>query len=476
MKILVVTSDLAPLLPADGRQTGAVPNLPLAFQRAGHEVSIVGPWLPAFEKPGTTKIKPTGVQINVPLGHERVSVQVHEIRTEEGLQVFLFRHDERFGRVTEVGGMDAPAAALFSKLVVELARRLNPAPDVIQIEDWPGALIPLLLKTQHLPFASVLALTDPTAQGSFPVEDFGLLNLGWEHFRPTGVEFYGRLNFLKSGVLAAKAVVADGDLERDALLTPEHGGGIDAVLRENAGKLHGIPGGLDEGTWNPAKDPFVPRRYQPTNLAGKLASRSALLTSLRLTKNPRDPVFLLDLAGGQDKALLELFTAQIDQLVAGDLRFVVLGSPVHTALAVAFETAARKHPDKFALSAAPDERLRHAALAGADFQLLLGQDLRSTATLLRGLKYGTLPIAPASHGLRQLAPDYQPGIESGYSLAFYQRTRAALFDVLTHRAPALLDSPEHWESLRQRAMIDAGKYTWARTAAQYVTLYGRLAQ
>ena len=106
--------------------------------------------------------------------------------------------------------MDAPAAALFSKLLVELARRLNPAPDVIQIEDWPGALVPLYLKTQHLPFISVLALTDPAAQGSFPIEDFGLLNLGWEHFRPTGVEFYGRLNFLKSGIVAARAGRAAG--------------------------------------------------------------------------------------------------------------------------------------------------------------------------------------------------------------------------------------------------------------------------
>ena len=45
-----------------------------------------------------------------------------------------------------------------------------------------------------------------------------------------------------------------------------------------------------------------------------------------------------------------------------------------------------------------------------------------------------------------------------------------------HRAPALLESPDAWEALRQRAMIDAGKFTWARTAAQYVALYGRLAQ
>ena len=318
MKILVATSDPTPLFSTDARQqSGAVPSLPLAFQRAGHEVSLAGPLLPSIEKSGAVKLKPTGVQITVGLGSERLTVQVAEARTEEGLQIFLFRHETTFGRLAEAAPgaahMDAPAAVLFSKLLVELARRLNPAPDVIQIQDWPGALAPLFLKTQHLPFTSVLTVTNPAAQGSFPIEDFGLLNLGWEHFRPTGVEFYGRLNFLKSGVVAAPAVVAEGDLERDALQTPEHGGGLDAVLRENAEKIVGIPGGLDEQTWNPAKDPLIPRRYQPSNLAGKLAGRNVLLSQLGLAKNPSGPVFLLDLTAGHDKALLELFTAQIDQ-------------------------------------------------------------------------------------------------------------------------------------------------------------------
>ena len=477
MKILVAASDLSPLLSTDTRQTGAVPGLPLAFQRAGHEVSIAGPLLPAVEKSGALRFKPTGVQITVPLGSERLSVQVNEARTTDGLQIFLFRHEATFGRQAEAASLDAPAAVLFSKLLVELARRLNPAPDVIQVQDWPGALVPLFLETQHLPFTSVLALSDPTAQGSFPIEDFGLLNLGWEHFRPTGVEFYGRLNFLKSGIAAAPAVVAEGGPECDALQTPAHGGGLDAVLREHAGKLHGIPGGLDEQTWNPAKDPFIPRRYQPTNLAGKLASRNALLSQFGLAKDPADPVFLLDHAGGTDQALLELVAAQIDQILAGDVRFVVLGRPpARSAAAVALEIAARKQPAKLALARDPDERLRHAALAAADFQLLLGRDLHTTEVLLRGLRYGTLPIAPASPGLKGLADDIQPGMESGCGLIFYHRSSAALFDVLAHRAPSLLESPERWESLRQRAMIEAGKYTWARTAAQYVALYDRLAR
>ncbi len=477
MKILVAASGLTPLISTNAqRRNEAVRDLPLAFQLAGHEVSVVGPLTPGIENHGAVKFKPTGVQITLPLGHKRLTVQVAEARTADGLQMFLLRQADAFAHLADGMPPDAPAAVLFSKTVVELARRLNPAPDVIQIQDWPGALVPIFLKTQHLPFASALTISDPGVQGSFPVEEFGLLNLGWEHFRPTGVEFYGRLNFLKSGIVDASAVVAAGDLERDALQTPEFGGGLDAVLRENAGKLHGIPLGLDDQTWNPAKDAILPRRYQPSNLSGKPFSRNVLLASLGLARNPTGPVFLLDTAA-QDKTLLDLLAAQIDQVLASDARFLVMGRlPASMPATVAFETAARKHPAKFALIADPDERLRHLALAAADFQLLLGCSLHTTVTVLRGLKYGVLPIAPASPGLKQVAEDHRPGTEGGYGLAFYHATGAALFDVLAHRAPALLTSPESWESVRQQAMIHAGKFTWARTAAQYVALYGRLTQ
>ena len=226
---------------------------------------------------------------------------------------------------------------------------------------------------------------------------------------------------------------------------------------------------------HPNKATLLARRYQPTNLAGKGATRNALLAGLGLAKNAVGPVYLLDLVGTHDRAILELLSGQIDQLLAADLRFVVLGQlPPQAPAQIAFETAARKHPTRLALVREPDDRLRHGALAGADFQLFLGRDLRSTDSVLRALKYGTLPIAAASPGLRQLAEDIVPGTNGGSGLVFYQNTRAAIFDVLAHRAPGLLGSEEQWESLRQRAMIHAGKFTWARTAAQYVALYGQL--
>ena len=479
MKILIAASDLTPLISTDPlRQATAVASLPMALQRAGHEVSVVGPLLPALAGSAALKLKATGVQINVALGHGRESVQVLEAKSEEGLQMFLFRHDDTFGQMAAeppAFASDARAAVLFSKLIIELSRRLNPAPDIVHVQDWPGALAPVFLRAQNLPFASVLTVDDPTAQGSFPIEEFGLLNLGWEYFRPTAVEFYGNVNFLKAGVLTTDAVVAPGELERAALQTPEHGGGLDVVFREQAARLHGIPAGLDEATWNPARDPFVTRRYQSSNLSGKAACRAALLAHLDLEKNPAGPVYLLDFAAGEDRRYLDLLAARLDQLLADDVRLLVLGAfPAGTPAEITFQITARKYPGRLALVRTVDDRLTHLAVAGADFQLFPGRTLHLSDNILRSLKYGTVPIVPAGPGVTQLIADFQPGVDGGNGLVFYRSDGEALFDVLAHRAAALLRPAEDWESLQQQAMIHAGKFTWARTAAQYVALYQRL--
>ena len=199
------------------------------------------------------------------------------------------------------------------------------------------------------------------------------------------------------------------------------------------------------------------------------------MAQVGLAKNPVGPVFLLDLTAGQETVYLEMLASRLDQWLADDVRLLILGDlPDDSPVAVAFDLATRRYPDKLTFAKDVDDRLTHLALSGADFELFLGRHRGISARLLRTLKYGTLPIAPAGPGLKQLIEDYHPGSDHGSGLVFYHPDSEALFDVLAHRAPALLDPPDRWESLRQRAMIHAGRFSWARAAAQYVSLYGRL--
>ena len=225
----------------------------------------------------------------------------------------------------------------------------------------------------------------------------------------------------------------------------------------------------------PAADGIIARKYRPANLVGKATCRNVLLAQVGLAKNPVGPVFLLDLSAGQEEPYLQGLAARLDQLLADDVRLIVLGRlPDGSSAAVPCDVAARKYPDKLVFVREIDDRLLHLAHSGADFQLFLGRQRGISARLLRSLKYGALPIAPAGAGLRQLIEDYHPGSDHGSGLVFYHPDEEAFFDVLAQRAPALLRLPDRWESLQQRAMIHAGRFSWARAAAQHVSLYEQL--
>lgn len=507
MKILLVSADPEPLfhLPVPNPVTTTAPGgggtsaarlsaLGVELNRAGHEVSVVAPLGAGLaERLETLRAKVTGVRFAVPLGENgRVAADVLEVRSPTGLQTFLVRQTEFFASGSIVtSGKDPAPGFLFAKFVVELARRLNPAPDVVQAHDWPGALALVLVRAARLPFGTVLTLgADLSVQGSFPVESFGLLELGWEWFTPATLEFFGRVNGLKGGLTQADAIVADGEGDRRALQHPAYGAGLDAVLREHAGRLHGIADGVDEAAWNPATDKLLPRKYRAGTLGGKRTSANVALAALGLAKGPAGPVCLLRLPtaspGAPAPEFLPLFAPALDQFLADDVRLLVLGAgPVdraHTEHLRHLEIAAKRYPAKMALLRAEttDERMTRGVLAAADFGLCLDVAPGAGATLLRALRYGVVPVVPAGRGLEAFVDDYQPADapehEGGQGLIFREQTTRGLLDTLYGRARPLTTgkSPGRWDALRQRAMLRAGKFNWSRTAAEYAGLYARL--
>ena len=515
MKILFVTANAEPLFttPALATTAARLPALAAELHRAGHEVSVVAPLGSGLAE--TLKVKATGVKLAlVPGGGGGGGSPAHadvlEARSPGGLQTFLIRREEFLGHTadtdadaalpattTVVGGEGGEPAAgfLFARFAVELARRLAPAPDVVQAaDDWPGALALVLLRAARLPFGTVLTLgaKNLSSQGSFPVESFARLNLGWEWFTPATLEFFGRINCLKGAITQADALVADGEGDRRALQTAAFGAGLDGVLREHAGRLHGIADGLDEAAWNPATDKLLPRKYRPTALGGKRTSANVTLAALGLNKNPAGPVYLLEMpppdganANAPASESLGLLAPALDQILADDVRLLVLNagpvSAARTEPARHLEIAAKRYPAQVAILRADrmDERAAHGALAAADFKLCLDPAPGSGAGVLRALRYGVVPVFPAGRGLEAMAEDYQPADEAeregGQGLVFRELTTRGLLDALYGRArPLVTGQPARWEALRRRAMLHAGKFTWSRTAADYAGLYARL--
>jgi len=462
-------------LARSGALADVLAALPRELKARGHEVAQVMPYYREIRQNKKIKTKPLRVRVEIPLGEKRVAADVLEARSAEGLQIFFVRCDELYDRpgiYVEKGEPYPDNAARFiflSKAAVEIARRMSPTPDILHCHDWPAALVPVLVRDRGLPFATVLSIHHLADQGSFDSWDFSLTNLPARYFEPIGVEFFGRLNLLKAGILFADRVVVSSEPYAHEIQTQSLGEGLDGVLREHAHRLAGIVGGADYRRWNPSTDPLLPARYEPNRPELKAASRNALLDQLKLAPAPRGPVFgmVTRLIGAKG---FDILLPVLDRLLADDVRLIILGRgdpSYETALAI----AARKYPDRLAYRHDYDEALAHLIEGGSDIALIPSRVEPGAFSAMHSLKYGVLPVARAIRGVEQIIRDYDPSTQSGYGFLFYEYGSEPFWDAIKRAREIFADRPE-WERIIKRAM--ACDFSWALAAERYEELYGGL--
>jgi starch synthase len=473
MRILMVSAEGPPL-----QRTGAVIDvmdaLPGALRARGHEVSVVLPFYREIKENRAFKKKDSGITVDVQVGDKIYVARYLEGRSDSGVQLFLVRCDEFFDRVGIYGERGKPyednAARFifFCKAALELARRLTPQLQVSHVHDWAAALVPVFVHAQGLPFKTVLTIHHLAEQGSFWGLDFRLTNLPDRFFTLHGVEFFGRLSFLKGGIVYADRITTASEHYRRESQTPPGGCGLDGVLRENAHRLSAILHGADYTRWNPATDRLLPARYDAKRLRGKQVCREALLKEMKLASAPRGPVFGMVTRVVREKGF-EILVPLLDRLLWDDVRLIILGEgdPAYeTALAV----AARKFPTKFAYQKNYDEKLAHLIEAGMDISLIPSR-FEAGLSAMYNLKYGALPVARVTGGIQEIVEDYDPATDSGYGFLCYEYSSEAFWDAIK-RARQLFRDRRLWTRLLKRAM--ACNFSWDVSARRYEALYQEL--
>ena len=471
----MISAEGPPLL-----RTGAIIDvlnaLPRELRARGHEVAVALPFYREIRENPAFKEQDTGVTVDVRVGEKTYIAEYLEGRSPDGVQLFLVRCDEFFDREKvygEHGGQYEDNSARFiflSKAAIELARRLTPPPQILHAHDWAAALVPVLVRAHHLPFATVLTIHHLAEQGSFWGLDFRLTNLHERFFTLHGVEFFGKMNFLKGGILFADKITTVSQHYRHEIQTSESGCGLEGVLHENAFKLTAILHGADYARWDPASDPLLPAQYDAGNVLGKQLCRDALLAQMNLAPAPAGPVFGMVTRVVEEKGF-EILVPLLDRLLEDDVRLMILGQgdPAYeTALAV----AARKFPAKFAYQKDYDERLAHLIEAGMDITLIPSHFEPAASSAMYSLKYGALPVARATGGVQEIIEDYDPTSDSGYGFLCYEYSTEAFWDAIKW-SREIFENKEVWGTLRERAM--ARNFSWATAAEKYERLYRELA-
>jgi starch synthase len=475
MRILMISAEGPPLHRA-GALVEVLEALPHELRERGHEVAVALPFYREIREDPASREEDAGVTVDIRVGEKTYVVEYLKSRSASGVQLFFIRCDAFFDRNGIYGEHGVPyednAARFifFSKAAVELARRLIPSPQILHVHDWPAALVPVYVHTHHLPFSTVLTIHHLTEQGSFWGLDFRLTNLPERFFTLRGVEFFGKLNFLKGGILFADRITTVSEHYKREMQTPECGCGLDVVLRENAFKLTGILHGADYSRWNPETDPVLPASYNSSSLGGKLVCRDALLTKLRLAPRPAGPVFGMVTRVVEEKGF-QILVPALDRLLTDDVRLIIHGEgdpAFETALAV----AARKFPTKFVYQRQYDEQLAHLIEAGIDISLIPSRFEPAGLGAMYSLKYGVLPVARATGGIHEIIEDFDPATDSGYGFLCYEYSTSAFWDAIK-RAREIFRERETWTRLMVRAM--ERNFSWDASARRYEELYAGVA-
>lgn len=451
--------------------------LPRELRARGHEIAIVLPFYREVRENAVAQYQDTGITVDVKVGAKNYVAEFLSGRSGGGVQVFFVRCDDFFDRpgIYRDHGVayedNAARFIFFSKAALELARRLTPSPDILHVHDWATALVPVLVREAQMPFRTVLTIHHLAEQGSFWGLDFALTNLPEKYFSLRGIEYFGRMNLLKGGILYADRITTVSERYRREMLAPEGGCGLDPVLRENAHRIAGILNGADDERWNPATDALLPQVYDSTDFSGKRLCRDLLLNGIGLAPAPAGPVFGMVTRLVPEKGFDALMPV-LDRLLSDDVRLIILGEgdPAYeTALAV----AAKKYPGKFGYRQSYDETLAHLIAAGADISLIPSRIEPSGLSAMYSLKYGALPVARATGGIQEIIEDYDPTTESGFGFLYYDASAEAFWDAIKRARAIYHSDPGTWKELIGRAMTQ--EFSWERAAENYETVYEQLA-
>lgn len=475
-KILFVASEAVPFVKTGGL-ADVVGSLPKELVSQGLDVRVILPKysdIPAPLREQMVYVK----RLEIGLGWRRLYCGIEKLELG-GLTYYFIDNEYYFRRQGLYGFLDdAERFSYFCRAVLEALPHLEFAPDVLHCHDWHTAMVPVLLAAHYREapgyekLRTVLTIHNIQYQGVFDKLVLGdLLDLdeaAW--LTEDKLAFGGGVNYLKGGVMLADILTTVSRTYAWEILTPEGGWGLDGALKKREGDLYGILNGLDYEVYDPGHDKLVYQPFTRRSIARKQANKAKLQEYLGLAARPEAMlvavVSRLVWAKGFD-----LIAAALDDIMAGDVQMVVLGTGEDKYESM-FKVAAHRYPGKLSANIFFDEALAHKIYAAADLFLMPSLHEPCGIGQLIALRYGCVPLGRETGGLKDTIYPYDEYTGEGNGFSF---THPEAQDLLYtfHRAAGFYRDEEVWPKIVKAAM--ASDFSWRRSAAEYAALYERLA-
>ena len=437
-------------------QAGGLGEVSAALPRALRPGCDVRVLIPAY-RPALRDVAAIDIVAHLPGAGAIPPCSIGALTLPDGLVIYLVLCSELYDRdgspyADAAGNEFSDNAVRFARLSLAAAEIATLGvggwrPDVLHLNDWPAGLAAGYLRWRDGQTPTVLTVHNLAHQGQFGASQLDDLAIPASAFCIDGVEFYGRISFLKAGIVYADHVTTVCSTYAEQIANPEFGCGLDGLLaaRANEGRLTGIRNGVD-ASWDPRADKRNPYRFDVRRWKERYADYVRGLFGLGFSGGP---LFAFVARLVHQKGV-DLVLEASETVVARGGQIVIVGRGELAAERAVAELARRK-PGAVGARIGFDPEEARAVFAGADFLLMPSRYEPCGLGQMYAQRFGALPIAHRTGGLAET-------IEAGRTGFLFDQLDIAAFGDAIDDAFAVFESPLELKAMRRAAM--AKDFSW----------------
>ncbi|WP_445262132.1 glycogen synthase GlgA [Pseudomonas sp. EA_35y_Pfl2_R111] len=466
-RILFVTSEFADLI-----KVGGLGDVSAALPRAlsaQHDIRVL--------IPGYRQVLESGRTLRI-VGHIKglaalPACKIGRLDLADGLIVYVLLHPALFDRTGspygDPQGHDWPDNHIrFASLGLAAAEiamgqaGIHWRPELVHANDWPAAMAPAYMTWRKAKVPSLLTIHNLAYQGICDMQCSAELAIPADACGMEGMEFYGKLSFLKAGICYANHVTTVSHTYAQEITTADFGCGLEGMLQAKvkAGQLSGIINGID-ATWEPASDPHLVQGFSMDQWQGKQANAAYVEQLFGLASD--GPLFGVVSRLVQQKGI-DLTLQIADQIVNNGGRLAVIGRG-EAELETAMEELARRYPGRVGVHIGFNETDARRIFAGSDFLLMPSRFEPCGLSQMYAQRFASLPIARRTGGLADT-------IEDGVTGFLFNEASVDSYQGAIRRALSIYQHPELLNAMRCRAM--RAPLLWQQSVKPYDRLYRQL--
>ena len=356
----------------------------------------------------------------------------------------------------------------FSIATLELLKILDWPADILHANDWHTSfsVIKLAQANEKDPFykktKTLLTIHNLAYMGGGSektLEGFQLNPVDDAHLPP-----WAQRQPLPMAIALADAIVAVSPSYAKEIKTPQYGYGLEKMLQQRGKTVTGILNGIDYQRWNPATDACISEQYSLENIEVRKSNKRHLQDKFALPTSNREIPLITVISRLDHQKGIDLLIDGFELLKGLSFQLIILGSG-SPALENQCRQLEERYPRRVRTQLKFDAQLANQLYGGADMILIPSRFEPCGLTQMIAMRYGCLPVARATGGLKDSIRDGVNGF------LFNDMTSSALAAAIK-RAIGSFQKKNLWKKMQVNAMNS--DFSWDKSARAYARLYQKL--